>query len=307
MRVRNALLVLVIAGLFGSSFTWMRVAVPEFGPAVLAEARVVIAALVLVLFVGRRGLAALAADWRGHLLLGLFGAALPFVLIGAAEQWITASLATVLNASVPLMTTVGSAVWLGEPLSRRSAVGIGAGITGVAMITGLPLGDQGMQALWGSVAVLAAALSYSVALVYTRRAFASADPLQTAIGQLVCASVLLAPAAIARIPLSPPTLPAELSVLMIAIPGTAVAWPLLFRVVAQSGPLAASTVTLVAPAFGLLTATLVLGENVETRAIPGVVMISLALLLIVSGTSAEQGKHPIALSPSRIRFRHVAK
>jgi drug/metabolite transporter (DMT)-like permease len=283
MRARNIFLLLVIAALFGSSFTWMRIAVPEMGPVVLAEVRVTVAGLVLALFAGRRRLAALVPDWRRYLVLGLLGAALPFTLISAAEQSITASLAAVLNASVPAMTVVGSALWLHEPLDRRRVLGVGAGMAGVALLTGLPVNDPGGHPLIGSAAMLAAALAYAIALIYTRRVFSGADPVQVTVGQLMGASVLLAPAALVSLPPSPPSPIATVSVLLIAIPGTAVAWPLLLRVVAASGPAVASTVTLLAPVFGLLMGAVLLEERIQTEALPGIFLIAVSLVLISRG------------------------
>ena len=48
MRSRDILELLVLSALWGASFLFMRIAVPEFGPVVLAELRVAIASIFLL-------------------------------------------------------------------------------------------------------------------------------------------------------------------------------------------------------------------------------------------------------------------
>src|SRR5215218_7716484 len=116
MTARQAIMLLVLAALWGASFLFMRVAVPALGPVVLADLRVVIAGVALLAYaavIGARP--ALRSRWRDYLLLGAVNAALPFTLLSAAELEIEASLAAVLNAMAPLCGALVAAIWLGQP------------------------------------------------------------------------------------------------------------------------------------------------------------------------------------------------
>ena len=65
-----------------------------------------------------------AGHWRKLLVLGALNGAIPFSLIAAAELRLTASLAAMLNATVPLWASLFAALWLGERITvgRASAV-----------------------------------------------------------------------------------------------------------------------------------------------------------------------------------------
>ena len=111
-------LLLGLATLWGGSYFFIRIAVPVFGPAALVALRVVIGGVLLWLVARatRRSI-----DLRPHLprlaVLGLLNAALPYVLISAAELHLTASFAAILGATVPLFAAALGARLLGERLS----------------------------------------------------------------------------------------------------------------------------------------------------------------------------------------------
>src|SRR3954452_11563445 len=99
----DLLLLVALATVWGGSYFFIRVAVPAFGPAALVALRVVIGGLLLwtVARLTRR-----RVELRPHLrrlaILGLLNAALPYLLISAAELHLTASFAAILGATVPL-------------------------------------------------------------------------------------------------------------------------------------------------------------------------------------------------------------
>src|SRR5215510_5463159 len=138
MTPRQVAMLLALAALWGASFLFMRVAVPELGPVVLADGRVAIAGIALLAYamvIGARP--ALRARWRDYLVLGAVNAALPFALLAAAELEIEASLAAVLNAMAPMCGAIVGAVWLGRRVTPAAATGLVLGVCGVALVVGL--------------------------------------------------------------------------------------------------------------------------------------------------------------------------
>src|ERR671921_82795 len=109
----------------------------------LVELRVGLAAGALLLYalaIGR--MPKIRTRWRSFLVLGFLNAAVPFSLISAAEIHLTASLAAILNSTTVMFTAIVAAVWMGDVLTARKAVGIMLGIAGVTVLVGwdpLPL------------------------------------------------------------------------------------------------------------------------------------------------------------------------
>ena len=119
--MRSLALLLILAALWGGSFVFMRVAVPALGPVPLAFARVALATLALLaLAVAQRRIPDFRARWREFAVVGIVNSALPFVLFCYAEQYVTASVAAILNATSPFFGAIAAAIWLGEPLTWRT-------------------------------------------------------------------------------------------------------------------------------------------------------------------------------------------
>ena len=78
MRSRDTLELLVLSALWGASFLFMRIAVPEFGPVVLAELRVAIATIFLLpIFMMRADLGELRTHWKKLTAVGTVNTAIP--------------------------------------------------------------------------------------------------------------------------------------------------------------------------------------------------------------------------------------
>ena len=91
MDVASIFRLILLAAIWGGSFLFMRIGAPVFGPGVLIELRVGLAALFLWLvcrFLGRR--TRLLQQWRHFLIIGLLNSALPFLLFAYAAQTLSA-------------------------------------------------------------------------------------------------------------------------------------------------------------------------------------------------------------------------
>lgn len=280
MTSRNLLILLFLGAMFGASFLYMRVAAPEVGPWVVAFVRVGLAAVVLAVVTRGRTLHLIAAEWRALFLLGAVNTALPFGMYAFAETTITASLAAILNALAPMAMAVAAAVWLAQPLTSRKLAGIGLGVAGVTTVVGFgPLQLDG-PSLVAIGACLVAVAGYAVGFTYARRRLPHMDPLTISLGQLTGAALILAPGAILTRPAVAPSGEAMAAMVGLAVFSTALAWPLLFRLVAAIGPTASSTVTFLAPAFGIAWGALVLGEPLGPSLVLGTALILVSVTLV---------------------------
>src|SRR5829696_6774119 len=272
---------LLLSALWGASFIFIRVAVPALGPFVLVELRVGLAAVALALcaaLVGR--LPKLRGRWRQFALLGAVNVAIPFSLISAAEIYLTASLAAILNSTTVMFTAIVAAVWMGDALTARKFVGIILGIVGVTVLVGWdPVPLYGVVLL--SVgAMLVASLSYALGATYVKRAFSGIPPLGMAIGQLSGATALLLPLAFVGLPEEAPSFVVTLSMLGLALLSTAVAYLIYFRLIEDVGPTSTVTVTLLVPVFGLLFGVLLLEEPFGLGTLAGLGIILTSVVLI---------------------------
>lgn len=281
MNPRDLAALLALGALWGASFLFIRVAVPSLGPLVLMELRVGLAAATLALcaaIVGR--LPKLRARWKQFLFIGTVNAAIPFTLIAAAEIYLTASLAAILNSTTVMFTAVVAAAWMGDPLTARKAVGIVLGIVGVALLVGWDPVEVSGLVLLAVGAMLGASLSYAVGAVYVKRTFAGVPPLAMAIGQLSGGAVILLPLAAATVPAERPATPAVVSVLGLALLSTALAYLLYFRLISNVGPTSTVTVTLLVPVFGLLFGVLLLDEPFGPGTLAALAIILSSVVLV---------------------------
>jgi drug/metabolite transporter (DMT)-like permease len=265
---------------FGAAFLFMRLAAPEMPALIVAFGRIAIGALVLLPFVGRARLASMAALWRGYVVVGFFMAAAPFALFAYAERSLTAGMGSIINATTPLWTAIILAAWVHQVPTLRRLAAIVVGFAGVGIIVGLEGLRLAPDALAGAVAALAGAASYGFALTYMRRRMAPQPPIQLAAGQLIAASILLAPLAVLSAGDAQPSGEGVLAILGLGLFSTAIAWPILFRLNREVGPMATSTVTFLNPVFGMLWGALFLAETISPTFLVGALLVSVSLLLI---------------------------
>jgi drug/metabolite transporter (DMT)-like permease len=290
MRPRDFAGLVLLSALWGGSFLFIRVAVPALGPFLLVGLRVGLAAAALILYalaIGR--MPKIRTRWRSFLVLGFLNAAVPFSLISAAEIYLTASLAAILNSTTVMFTAIVAAVWMGDVLTARKAVGIMLGIAGVTVLVGwdpLPLNGLVLLAV---AAMLIASLSYALGATYAKRSFSGIPPLGMAIGQLCGAVVLLAPLAAVSVPGEAPSFVVALSILGLALLSTAVAYLIYFRLIENVGPTSTVTVTLLVPVFGLLFGVFLLDEPFGPGTLAGLGIILLSVVLI-TGIAPRKGE-----------------
>jgi len=271
----------MLGALWGGSFLFIRVAVPALGPFLLVELRVGLAAAALFLYAQVAGsMPKIRGRWRSFLVLGFLNAAVPFSLISAAEIHLTASLAAILNSTTVMFTAIVAAVWMGDALTVRKAIGIVLGIVGVSVLVGWdPIPVNG-AVLLAVAAMLLASLSYALGATYAKRSFSGIPPLGMAMGQLSGAVVLLLPVAVVSVPERAPSTVVTLSMLGLAFLSTTVAYLIYFRLIENVGPTSTVTVTLLVPVFGLLFGVLLLEEPFGPGTLVGLGIILTSVVLI---------------------------
>lgn len=281
--------------LWGGSFFFNGVAVRELPPLTIAFLRVVLAATAL-LSVCR------IARVRVRLGRGLVGAffamgflnnLVPFGLILWGQTQIASGLASILNATVPLLTVIAAHfLTADEKMTRGKLGGVAIGIAGVVVLVG-PAALSGFSGhVLAQLACLSAALSYAFASIYGKRFRAlGVPPLATAAGQLSASSLMLAPLALAvdrPFALAMPGVGAIAAVAGLAFLSSALAYVLFFRILATAGATNLVLVTLLIPVSAIWLGFAFLGEAIAMRDLAG-------MALIAAGLAAIDGRPAAAL------------
>lgn len=278
----DSVVLLVLSLVWGASYLFIRVAVPVFGPATLVVLRVALGAALLWGF-------ALAlrrpVELRRHaaplLLLGLLNAALPYLLISAAELRLTASFAAVLSATTPLFAAGFGAVWLDERLTPPRIAGLFAGIVGVAVMVGWsPVALTTASLALSILAMLAASASYAASGIYARLRLRDVPVHTLALGQQLGAFAWLVVPGIVLAPSVAPSAVAIWSVLALGVLSTAVAYLLYFRLLERVGPTKTSTVTYLVPMVGLAWGAVFLDEPMSGGMFVGLGLVLGSVVLV---------------------------
>lgn len=274
----------LLAAIWGASFLFLRIAVPEFGPLPLIALRVGIASLVLLPVLRT---AAARAQFRRKLgpllVVGVTNSALPFTLFAVGALHLGAGFEAILNATTPLWAAVLGATLFGAPIGRAQIVGLGVGLLGVVVLVGDQPGLSQGAAPWAVAAVLLAPVSYGFAVHYVRRHLAGVDPALTAFGSQFTATVLLALPAAFTWPTHAVQGDIWAAVVALGVLCTGLAYVLYFRLVAQVGAAYAASVTFLIPAFGMLWGALFLQEAVTSAMLAG-------CAIILAGTALASGQ-----------------
>jgi drug/metabolite transporter (DMT)-like permease len=284
---RYAPMLFALAAVWGASYLFIKVAVDEVAPAPMMAMRTLLAAAVLISYVlWRFGWERTRADarsaWRHFLVLGALNAAIPFWLIAWGEQHIDSGLAAVVQASVPIFNAlIVIKVLPHERLSGTRALGLGIGILGVAVVTGIhPSG--GSLAIAGAFAVVLSSLSYASAGVYGQLAVSGTTGPVLAAGSMLMGGLFLLPLALFQLPDTTPSWEAIASILALSLLGTALAQLILYRMLALHGSARLSLVTYLMPGFALVYGALILDEKITAATLVG-------LALILGGVALASG------------------
>lgn len=246
--------------IWGIPYLLILVAVRDLSPAVLVLGRTSIAALLLLPIAAARGeLRPLKGHWVALLVFAAIEIAIPWVLLGTAEQHISSSLTALLIAAVPLVgAVIARTSGDRERLGRSSLVGLVLGLVGVAAIVGLNLEGAGVLPL-SEVALVA--VCYAVGPVILQRYLADLPALGVISASLAVTALAFVPFGLASLPSEAPSWSAIWSVLALAVVCTAIAFVLFFALIAEVGPVRATVITYINPAVAALLGVAILDEH----------------------------------------------
>ena len=232
--------------------------------------------LLVVLRVSRISMATVRRHWRAGIVIALFNAAIPYVLISFGEQYIDSSMAGILNATAPLWTMLLAPFWAeADRLGVKQVGGLVLGFLGVVVLA-RPTGNALSSSTLGILAVVLATLCYGWASHFSRRAFQRTPPQVPAFMQCVLAAVILLPLAIWTWPARLPSPQAIAAVVWLGLGATGLAMVLSYYLIKRVGASRTIVVTYLIPPFALVWGIGILHEHIGVE-------VGIALLLILGG------------------------
>jgi drug/metabolite transporter (DMT)-like permease len=280
MDVKSALRLIVLSAIWGASFLFMRVGAPVFGPALLIELRLLVAALFLgavALWAKRR--LEMKYLWRHYLIIGVLNTALPLLLFAYAAQTLSASLLSILNSTAPLYGAIVAAIWLRTPMNKSIAIGLAIGIGGVTVLAGSNASMHGDGQWIALICGLLAPLGYAIAGSYAKASVVGVDPFSNAHGSIWMAAFVILPLLFIAPANHAPVLIDWLAVVALGLLCTGFAYLWYFRLIDDIGPTRALTVTFLIPVFGVLWGNIFLHEPLGWNMVLGGAMVLLGAAL----------------------------
>ena len=282
---RNYIELLLMSAIWGSSFLFLRIAAPEFGPFLLIQLRVLTAAIVMLpicIIFGKWD--ELIANWRIIFLVSLTNMAVPFCLFAYAALSMGSGLLSIINATVPFFTALIGFAIFGQRLSSLSLFGMAVGFSGVIVLVfdpdAISLAEGGLPAV---SAALCACFLYGMALNLVSRRLTAVSGLAITTGSLLFSSVLLLPFSMQSLPDDRPDIPAWMAVMALGIGCTGLAYLMFYRLIAQIGSEQTIMTAYLIPLFSLMWGYLFLSESITEFTLLG-------CLLVLLGVGMTTGK-----------------
>lgn len=275
----------VMAILWGLPYLFIREAVDSISPAAVVAGRTLLGALLLLSFALRSG--ALKAAWKFWpwvLAFGLVEMAGPFLLLGVAEREIPSGLTGLLVATVPLFATL-IAVFGGDRAALRPirVLGLLVGFAGVAVVvTGDGVGVTGGEGFVAVGMVLVVAVCYAIAPFIVATKLKDVPSVGSITLALLMIGIGYIPAAVLTTH-EVPTVRSGVSLVLLGVLCTALAFVAFFALIKEVGPVNAPLFTYINPIVALTLGVLLLAEPFGVGLIIGAPIILVGCWLAATG------------------------
>src|SRR5215212_4441820 len=278
---------LVLCGIWGSTWLFIKLGLEDLPPLTFAGIRFVISCAIVFSIIRIRGmrLPRARADWILLAVTGVLSFGFNYGLVFWGEQYISSGLAALLQATLPAFGLVFAHFHLpGERLSWARIVGVVLGVCGVAVVFSNQLAVAGNQALAGCVALILSAAFAAYSNVLVKAHGKDLNPAILTAGQMFFGLLLLLAVGIPlegnpfRFHWTPV---AVMALLYLAVVGSVIAFLLYYWLVQHMDVTNSMLIALVTPVVAVILGMIVLNEEFGWRTLAGGAMIMLGIAFIV--------------------------
>ena len=270
--------------IWGASFLLIAEGLESMEPGVVAWLRIAFGFSAVAVVPAARRARIDRADLPRIAVLACVWLAIPMTLFPIAEQWVSSSVAGMLNGALPLFSALISAFFLRRLPGRNQLIGIAVGFAGVVAIS-LPSMQGGSKTAIGAALVIVAMISY---------AFAGnlMVPLQQRYGSIgviwrvqMFGLVLTLPYALVGVGDSTLDWKPTGAVFILGALGTGVAFVAAGTLMGRVGATRGSIIAYLIPVVALILGVLLRDEHVEAIAVAG-----LGLVLVGAYLTSRAGR-----------------
>ncbi len=278
----------IVYFVWGSTFLAIRIGVEHVPPFLLAAIRFSIAGAVLLVWMRVRGEPSpTRQQWTSALMLAVLIFVLDYGLLFWAEQRVPSGVAAVMMATIPVFMALSEIIILKtRRLTITLAVALLIGIAGVAVLVSpsLRLGGTPIDRK-GAVALVVAAISWSIAAALTRKLPLPASKVMSSGVQMFTGGVLLAITALLLGELrgfSIVTVPVQawLALLYLIVFGSIVAFTAYVWLIHHESPTKVGTYAYVNPVVAVLLGYFAAGEPLGVRTVVGAALVLVSVAVI---------------------------
>ena len=279
MKSKDLVLLLSISILWGSSFLFMRVSAPVFGPVPLVLVRMLGATAVLsFVFWSASHRAVLRKHWQDIAMVGFFNNVLPFSLLSFTSTRLEAGFTSLINASTPIFAALIGLIWLHNRISRQQLLGLIIAVTGIYILSFGHLSFKAGGSGWAIMAGLVATFSYGFSINFVKTRLQHVPSEVITAGSVSFSSLLLL---IPGIWLWPSASIAPIHWFNATILGclcTGAALLMFYKLLASAGVIASASITFLIPVSAILWGYTVLHETINGK-------MAVAMLVTFLGTA----------------------
>jgi drug/metabolite transporter (DMT)-like permease len=283
-KTNDVLLLLLLGGIWGSSFFNIKIATYSFEPYTLALIRVFFASLFLLLFslFYQIKINAFSKEWKVYALVGLCNIAIPFSLIAVGTNKVDSYLAAILMSTTPLTGSILAHIFTkDEKITFYKSIGIILGFTGVLLLffDKLILNESNY---FFALVILVGSTFYSIAGIIILKKMKNSGNLDVTTSTMIWALIFLFPVAfIFEEPLnSNPRLDSVLSLIYLGSVATGFAWWLRFKILMKNGLVFQTQVAYLIPIFGVIFGVVVLNEQITWKVFASLIIIMSGIYIV---------------------------
>ena len=285
MSNKNWLLVISLGIIWGSSFLFVEILLNNINPWMIVFLRVSIASIILISFCVYKNinLNLKLNDYYNISVMSLLNNVIPFLLIVYGQKTTTGGLASIINSSTAFFSIILASILISEEkLNFSRIIGVIIGVVGVIITIGydnlIELNEEGI----GPYYILLATISYSFAGIWAKVKMKNISSLLSATGMTSISAILLFP--IVMIYHQEQFYLIDQMVLknamLYALSCSVFAYLIYFKILETTGAGNLLICTIIVPASALILNYIVLGEQILSKEIFGIIIISIGLIIL---------------------------
>lgn len=284
MKLKHWIVFVLLGVIWSSSFMWIKLAIREVSPSMLVAIRVLLGFLfgIVVILIQRVRFPRSLKAWIPLILLGFTNFAAPFFLISWGEKTIDSSVASILDATVPLFTIFIAHYFLNDDrITLLKIFGLLIGFAGVIVLLSKDIGASS-STLMGEAAVVLASIFYAGSAVYIRKKTEDMPGVIRSTVPMFSASIIMWLAVLTtENPIHLPELGLTwFALFFLGILGSGLAFLMAFYLIHEIGPTRSTMVTYIFPLGGVILGVIFLHEQISWQLILGGILIVASLAVV---------------------------